>query len=126
MSLKASDYLLQESLRESIKESLRESAEKPDDFNRVKKIHIPRDGGKFSDDFATGFYLGQINHATGQKEGLGVRIYLAEKFVPTEELPHIPLENILSVYEGEWKEEMREGKGFERCFNKDVYIGQFS
>ena len=30
MSIKASDYLLQESLRESIKESIRESAEKPE------------------------------------------------------------------------------------------------
>ena len=30
MSLKASDYMLQESLRESIKESIRESTEKPE------------------------------------------------------------------------------------------------
>ena len=30
MSIKASDYLLQESLRESIKESIRESTEKPE------------------------------------------------------------------------------------------------
>ena len=57
MSFKASDYLLQESLRESIKESIRESTEKPE-LPRFKKIHLPHDGIKFSDDFATGFYLG--------------------------------------------------------------------
>ena len=124
MSFKASDHMLQESLRDSIKESLKESAEKPD-LTCLKKIHIPRDGGKFSDDFSTGFYVGQLNHGTGQKEGLGIRLYLAKKFVPTEEQPQIPIEKIISVYEGEWKEEMREGRGFERYSNKDIYIGQF-
>ena len=64
MSLKASDYMLQESLRESIKESIRESTEKPE-LPRFKKVHVPHDGMKWSDDFATGFYIGQINHATG-------------------------------------------------------------
>ena len=64
MSFKASDHMLQESLRDSIKESLKESAEKPD-LTCLKKIHIPRDGGKFSDDFSTGFYVGQLNHGTG-------------------------------------------------------------
>ena len=124
-SLKASENMLQESLRESIKESLRESYEKPD-FPCLKKINLPRDGGKFSDDFATGFYVGKINQATGQKEGLGIRIYLDEKFVPTEEKPQIPIEKIIGVYEGEWLKEMREGKGFESYSNKDIYIGQFS
>ena len=57
MSFKASDYLLQESLRESIKESLNERSEQPQ-LPRFKKMHVPRDGIKFSDDFATGFYIG--------------------------------------------------------------------
>ena len=55
-----------------------------------------------------------------------MRIYLSETFVPTNQCPAIPLDKIVSVYEGEWREDMREGKGFERYQSGDVYVGQFS
>jgi len=58
MSLKASDYMMQGSLRESIKESLKESADKGPELPKFRKVHIPHDGIKFSDDFATGYYIG--------------------------------------------------------------------
>ena len=77
MSIKASDYLLQESLRESIKESLKESALELE-LPMFKKLHTA-ETGSYTDDYADGFYIGQVNHATGKKEGLGVRIYLTEK-----------------------------------------------
>ena len=56
MSMRASDLLMQESLRESIKQSLRESA-KELDLPVFKKMHLPKEGCH-SDDFITGVYIG--------------------------------------------------------------------
>ena len=56
MSIKATDYNLQESLRESIRESLRESAIELE-LPTFKRLHMA-DSGCFSDDFATGIYIG--------------------------------------------------------------------
>ena len=94
----------------------------------------------FTDDFARGYYIGQIDPVTHRKSGLGIRIYLKEdqpgnmlaqsdkddgsSIHMTEEQP-IDACQILSVYEGEWKGDLREGKGWECYKNKDVYIGFF-
>lgn len=64
-SVKATDYLLQESLRESIKESLMESALELE-LPIFKRLHMANTGS-FTDDFATGVYIGQVNHASGKK-----------------------------------------------------------
>lgn len=92
-----------------------------------KRMHLPEDGS-FADDFKTGYYIGQLNPITGQKEGYGIRIYLKEKVEqkPSEEHQqeeHIPNDQIISVYEGEWKDDMRDGQGYEVYPNKDVYAG---
>ncbi len=93
------------------------------DLPVFKKRIEEEDVGSFTDDFAPGFYIGQVNPITGKKEGLGVRIYLSEKPSPQDE--RIPPEKIVAVYEGEWQAEMREGKGLEVYANKDIYLGLF-
>ncbi len=58
MSIKASEFMLQESLRESIKVSLRESAKEINELPIFRKIHLPDEKTHPTDDYLTGIYLG--------------------------------------------------------------------
>ena len=86
---------------------------------------LPAKEGLHSDDYATGVYIGQLNHNTGKKEGLGVRLYLTDKLTEQDRKEGIPLDKIISLYEGEWMEDKRQGTGYEVYKNKDVYVGSF-
>lgn len=58
MSIKASDFMLQESLRESIKISLRESAKEINELPIFRAIKLPSEKTHFTDDYLNGVYLG--------------------------------------------------------------------
>lgn len=58
--------------------------------------------------FKDSYFVGQVNLDSNMREGFGVCQY--------ENSRH---------YEGSWKNDKREGKGYERFSNGNVYIGDY-
>ena len=104
---------------QSRNESLEEKLQTGDDN---EKQHDSEEGTppKESDN-ATGVYIGQLDNSFKEKHGIGVRIYLKEVLNDDK----VAEEQIMGVYEGQWKDNMREGRGFEIYKNRDIYFGSF-
>ena len=66
-------------------------------------------------------YIGQLDETKRHKHGVGVRMYLKESLKGDQ----VKKEDILRVYEGQWVNDKREGRGFEIYTNRNVYHGLF-